>query len=174
MKDVTPVLLQWSYVFLALTYRCKNCFLQWLQKYLWMQVSYDTPTFPPRFVWGYIYDVGLLTCACTTAFKQHIGLEQNGYHFTKDIFMYCFLTDNFCIWVKIWLNFVAINIPNDNTSVMVQVIAWCSSGTTLLFEPMMSQLNDYWKNHQGLKSAVISHKIPLAILNMCNGWCWYR
>ena len=58
-----------------------------------------------------------------------------------DIFKHIFLNENVRIFIQISLKFVPKG-PIDNKSVLVQVVAWCRTGTKPLPEAMMTQFTD--------------------------------
>ena len=55
---------------------------------------------------------------------------QNGRHFTDDIFKCIFMNEKFCIPIGISLKFVPDGLI-DNTSTLVQVMAWRRTGDKL-------------------------------------------
>ena len=64
----------------------------------------------------------------------------------------------FCISIKISLNFVPRG-PIENKSTLVQVMAWCQTGTKPLPELMLTMLTPYGIIIQlHVKSAMISYK----------------
>ena len=67
---------------------------------------------------------------------------QNGPHFADDIFKCIFTNEKFCILIWISLKFVS-NVPTDNKSVLVQVMAWHQTGDKPLPELMLAQLT-HW------------------------------
>ena len=67
--------------------------------------------------------------------------EQNGRHWADDIFNCIFLNENVGVMIQIWLKFVP-GCPIDNKSALVQVMAWCLTGTKPLPELMLTKLHD--------------------------------
>ena len=65
--------------------------------------------------------------------------RQNDHHFTDYIFRCIFVNETFCILIKIPLKFV-LKGPIYNIPALVQIMAWCRPGDTLLSEPMMVSL----------------------------------
>ena len=65
-----------------------------------------------------------------------------------DIFKYIFVNEKFCILIDISLKFVSkgqiINIP-----ALVQIMTWHRIGDKPLSEPMLTQFNDTYMQHQG-------------------------
>ena len=72
--------------------------------------------------------------------------EQNGRHFTDDIFKGIFLNQNVRISVKISLKF-APKASIDNKSALFQVMAWRQTGDKPLPEPMLTQFTDAYMRH---------------------------
>ena len=71
---------------------------------------------------------------------------QNDRHFAEDIFKCIFFKEKFCILIQIWLKFVTKD-PIDNTSALVQVMAWCRTGDKPLPEAILTQLIDAYMRH---------------------------
>ena len=67
---------------------------------------------------------------------------QNGRHFADDIFKCIFMKYTFWILIRISRTFVP-----DNTSVLVQVMAWRRTGDKPLSEPMLTQFADAYMRH---------------------------
>ena len=67
--------------------------------------------------------------------------EQNGRHFTDDIFKYISTNEKFCISIQISLKFIPRG-PIDNKSAMVPVMARRRTGDKSLPEPMLTQFTD--------------------------------
>ena len=59
------------------------------------------------------------------------------------ITFWVFLNENYCILIKIWLNFVSKNLI-DNKSAWVQIMAWCRTGDTPLSGPMIINSSFAW------------------------------
>ena len=62
--------------------------------------------------------------------------EQDGRHFTDDIFTCIFFNENGCILIKFSLKYVRKG-SIDNNPALVQIMAWRRSGDKPLSEPMM-------------------------------------
>ena len=80
---------------------------------------------------------------------QHVNSsppEQNGRHFSKDVFKCIFLNEKVRISIKISLKFVPKG-PIDNESALVQVMAWRRTGDKPLPEPMLTQFTDAYMRH---------------------------
>ena len=69
--------------------------------------------------------------------------EQNGHHFTGNIFKCIFIDENLCILIQISPKFVPKD-PIDTKSALVEVMAWCQSGDKPLPEPMLTQFTDIY------------------------------
>ena len=69
----------------------------------------------------------------------HWGPRQNGCHFAEDIFKHIFLNGNVSITIKISLNFVPWSTIG-NSSALVQIMAWCQTGSKPLPEPMLTPI----------------------------------
>ena len=65
-----------------------------------------------------------------------------------DIFKHIFLNENIEILIKISLTFVPEGLI-DNTSALVQVLAWHWTGDKPFPEAMMTHLTDQYMWHQG-------------------------
>ena len=63
-----------------------------------------------------------------------------------NIFKLIFLNENDRILIKISLKFVPKG-PIDNKPALVQVMAWCRTGTRPLPEPMLIQFTDAYMQH---------------------------
>ena len=72
--------------------------------------------------------------------------EQNGRHFSDDIFKRIFLNENVRIVIEIPHKFIP-NGPIDNKSALVQVMAWRRTGDKPLPEPMLTQFTDAYMRH---------------------------
>ena len=57
-----------------------------------------------------------------------------------------FLNENVWILIRISLKFVPV-VPIYNKSALVQIMAWCLTGTKPLSEPMMVYLADAFMRH---------------------------
>ena len=68
-----------------------------------------------------------------------LRLRQNGRHFPDDIFKCFFLNGNVSIAIKISLKFV-LKGPINNSSALVQIMAWRRPGDKPLSKPMMVRL----------------------------------
>ena len=91
--------------------------------------------------------------ACTNTLVPHPNTKinssppgQNGRHFTDDIFRCVFVTEKFCILIKISLKFVPRG-PNDNNPALVKIMAWRGIGDKPLSEPMLNQFIDAYMWH---------------------------
>ena len=71
---------------------------------------------------------------------------QNGRHFANDIFKCTFVNKNVLISKKNWLKIV-LKGPIDNTTALVQIIAWRRSGDKPLSEPIMSRWTGAYMLH---------------------------
>ena len=69
-------------------------------------------------------------------FANTLRPRQNICHFADDIFKCIFLNENVWILIKISLKFVS-NGPINNTSALVQIMAWYRPGDKPLSEPML-------------------------------------
>ena len=74
---------------------------------------------------------------------ERLRLRQHSWHFADNTFKCIFLYDNHYILITISLKFVPEG-PIDNKSWLVQVMAWCQTGTKPLPEPMMTQTCIDW------------------------------
>ena len=74
--------------------------------------------------------------------------EQNGHHFTDDIFKYIFIDEECHILIRISLKFVP-KCSIDNKSALVQAMAWCQTDNKPLPEPMLTHFTDAYMWHQG-------------------------
>ena len=75
-----------------------------------------------------------------------LRIEQNGRHFTDDMFKRIFLNENVLIWNKISLKYVPWDLI-DNMPALVAIMAWRRSGDKPLSKPMLTQLVDAYKRH---------------------------
>ena len=71
-----------------------------------------------------------------------LRLRQNGCHFPEDICKCIFMNENVWILIEIPLGFVRKG-PIDNIPALVQIMAWCWSGSKPLSQPMMFSLLMY-------------------------------
>ena len=78
----------------------------------------------------------------------HLPLNKMAAIFANDIFKRIFLNENIRISNQISLKFVPYG-PNDNTSALVQVMAWRRTGDKPLPEAMMTQFSDAYMRHGG-------------------------
>ena len=83
---------------------------------------------------------GLLDTQHLTAWNTP-RCEQNGCQFAGGIFICISLNENYCILISISLKFVQ-GYPTDINSTLVQVMAWCQTGTKPLPEPMLTNILD--------------------------------
>ena len=65
--------------------------------------------------------------------------EQDGWNLTDNIYE-CIVWNVNCYLINIWLKFVAKGLIYK--SALVQVMAWCRTGTKPLPDPMMTQFTD--------------------------------
>ena len=65
--------------------------------------------------------------------------EQNGWHFTDNIFKLIFLNENIGVLIIILLKFVPKG-PIDNKSALVQVMAWHQTGVKPFTEPILIKI----------------------------------
>ena len=65
-----------------------------------------------------------------------------------NIFECIFMNEKFCVLIQISQTFV-LKGPTDNKSVLVQIMAWCQTGSKPLFEPMLTQFTDAYMRYQG-------------------------
>ena len=70
--------------------------------------------------------------------------RQNCPCFAEDIFKFLVLYENCCTLIWISLKFVP-NGPIDNTSVLVETMAWCWTGDNPFSEMMITQFTDAYK-----------------------------
>ena len=95
----------------------------------------------------------------------HLSLEQNGHHFTDDIFKCIFMNEKLCISIRISVKFVPKDLF-DNKSALVQVMAWHWTGNMPLLETMLNQFTDAYMWHKGLiyieKLALQTHNCAIA------------
>ena len=63
---------------------------------------------------------------------------QNGQHLIYDIFKYIFMNENYCILIRVSLKFVPEG-PIENTSALVQEMAWHKTGDKPLPEAILAQ-----------------------------------
>ena len=63
-----------------------------------------------------------------------------------DIFKHIFFIENIRIWIQISLKFVPLGLI-DNTSTLVQVMAWRQAGNKPLPEAMLTQFIDAYMRH---------------------------
>ena len=73
--------------------------------------------------------------------------RQNGRHFADDIFKYIFINENVWIPIEISLKFVLKGPIIDDSSALVQVMAWRRKGDKSLPEPLMTQFNDVYMSY---------------------------
>ena len=72
--------------------------------------------------------------------------KQNGRHFEDGIFKCIFMNDRFRILIQISLKFILKGLT-DNTSALVQVMAWGQTGDKPLPESMVTQFIDAYMRH---------------------------
>ena len=72
--------------------------------------------------------------------------RQNGGHFVDASFRCIFLNENDCILIEFLLKFIAKG-PIDNTSELVEVMAWHQTGNQPLPQPMMTKYTDAYVRH---------------------------
>ena len=75
----------------------------------------------------------------------------HGCHFPDDILQSIFLNENIWILIKVSLKFVPKG-PINKIPTLVQIMAWCWSGTKPLSEPMMVKFNDAYMRHSASMS----------------------
>ena len=73
------------------------------------------------------------------SFLNTLRLWQSCCHFTDNIFKCIFLNENVWIWIKISIKLIPGG-PVSNIPTLVQIMAWCRSGTKPLSELMMVSL----------------------------------
>ena len=71
---------------------------------------------------------------------------QNGHHFADNIFRCIFVSEKFCILIKISLKFVPKG-QIDNNPALVQIMAWRRPGDKPLSEPMLTRFTDAYMRH---------------------------
>ena len=81
---------------------------------------------------------GLIRPTTTKTFNT-LRPRQNGHRFTDNTFKCIVLNENVIISIEISLKF-ALKGPMNNTSALVQIMAWCRPGDKPLPEPMMVSL----------------------------------
>ena len=91
-----------------------------------------------------------------------ISVEQSGWYLADDIFRYIFVNEKFCILIKISPKFVP-KCPIDNTSVLVQVMAWRWTGDKPLSQAMLTRFTDAYMLYYGvmfkLEAVIIHHQV---------------
>ena len=85
-----------------------------------------------------------LDCRC-----YWLTSAQNGHHFVDDIFNNILWIENNFILIEILFKFVPDG-PIDKKLALVQVMAWCRTGTKPLSEPMMAYISDAHRCHVAL------------------------
>ena len=95
---------------------------------------------------GMAFRINLEGCSKHMAIT-HMKPEQNGWHLTDDTFKHILLNKNYCILIEISLKFVPKG-PIDNNSALVEVMAWCRTGTKSLPQPMMTKFTNTNIHHQ--------------------------
>ena len=80
-----------------------------------------------------------------------LKLGQNGHHFLDATFKYIFFAENCCILEQISLKFVPRGSIN-NLAALVQMMAWCLTGTKPLSEPTMAWFTDTYMHHSAAMS----------------------
>ena len=76
----------------------------------------------------------------------HLSLETMAAILQMSFWIVFLMHEKFCVLIWISLKFVPKG-PIDNTSVLVQVIAWCWSGYELLPEQVLVQFTDAYMWH---------------------------
>ena len=76
----------------------------------------------------------------------HLPPGENGRHFADDIFNCIFMNEKFWILIRISLKFVPKG-QIDNTTTLVQVMAWRQTGDKPLPESMQIKLIDAYMRH---------------------------
>ena len=84
--------------------------------------------------------VGLHKQLITTAINS-CPPGQNDCHFADDIFRCIFVNKKFCILIKILMKFILKGPINNNPS-LIQIMAWCWTGDTILSEAMIALFGD--------------------------------
>ena len=82
----------------------------------------------------------------STQVVNTLKMRQNGCHCADNIFKCTFLHENWCLLIKILPNFAA-NGPINNIPSLVQIMAWCWTGTKPLSKPMMYKFTDTYMYH---------------------------
>ena len=76
---------------------------------------------------------------------------QSGRHFADDILKCIFMNEKLYILIQISLKF-APGGPIDNTTALVQVMAWCRTGNKPLPESLLTRFTDAYMQHYGQMS----------------------
>ena len=78
--------------------------------------------------------------------RTHLPLYKMAAILADDIFKHNFFNENIRIYIHISLKFVPASLI-DNTSALVQVMAWRRVGDKPLPEPMITQFTDAYMRH---------------------------
>ena len=79
---------------------------------------------------------------------MNLPLDKMAAILAEDIFKCIFLTENFCILIRISLKCVPQG-PFDNNPALVQIMAWRRIGDKPLSEPMLTRFIDAYMEHYG-------------------------
>ena len=82
------------------------------------------------------------------AFVNSSSLRRNDHHFADDIFKCIFVSETFCISIRISLK-LSHKGPIDNKSALVQVMAWCRIRDKPSPERMLTLFVDAYMRHWG-------------------------
>ena len=99
-----------------------------------------------------------------------LRLRQNDHYFPDDIFKWIFVKENAWILIKISLKFIPKG-PVDNIPAMVQIMAWCRPGDTLLSESIMAWVTDIYASlslNELIVLVVNEAKVKCVIIIMLN------
>ena len=77
----------------------------------------------------------------------HSETNKSGWYFTDSLLKMFFLSENCCILITISLQCVNRS-PHDNRLTLIQVMAWCCTGTKPLPDPMLIQIIDTYMHHR--------------------------
>ena len=89
-----------------------------------------------------------------------LSCEQNGCHFTDDIFKWNFVNGNCCILIEIRLKFVTEG-PIENMSALVQIMTWCPQATS-------HYLNKWWARSITSYGNTEPHQVNLLAAGRCS------
>ena len=88
----------------------------------------------------------LLTLTLETSKSTHLSLDKMAAILQTTFSKKISLMKRFIFWIEILWKFVSKG-PIDNKAVLVQVMAWCQTGTKPLPEPILIQFNDAHIRH---------------------------